>query len=100
MSGQINYDFASLDDLSGGLLAAFNRLEDLNGQLKTQVAALHDNWNSVQAKQAYTDAQNSFDRVFSASRDQLMGLKQGVSNASRVMSDTDASIGQGFRVLV
>ncbi|MCH5642232.1 MULTISPECIES: WXG100 family type VII secretion target [unclassified Gordonia (in: high G+C Gram-positive bacteria)] len=100
MSGQINYDFASLGDLSSGLLAAFNRLEDLNGQLKTQVAALHGNWNSADAKQAYTEAQQNFDRIFTTSRDQLMALKTGVSNASRVMSETDSSIGQGFRGLV
>ena len=39
MNGSINYDFAALGDLSGGLRAAFTRLEDLNSQLKAQVAA-------------------------------------------------------------
>lgn len=100
MNGSINYDFAALGDLSGGLRAAFTRLEDLNSQLKAQVAALDGNWNSQQAKAAYVDAQGVFDRIFTQSRDSLTALEQGVSNASRVMQDTDAAIGTGFRGLV
>lgn len=96
---QINYDFAALGDLSSGLLGAFNRLEDLNSQLKAQVASLDGNWNSVDAKTAYVDAQQSFDRIFTQSRDALLSLQSGVTNASRVMSETDSGIARGFRSL-
>ncbi|MBD0860861.1 WXG100 family type VII secretion target [Gordonia sp. zg691] len=100
MTGSINYDFAALGDLSGGLRAAFTHLEDLNGQLKAQVAALDGNWNSQQAKGAYLEAQAAFDRIFMQSRDSLNQLEHGVSNASRIMQDTDSAIGSGFRSIV
>ena len=58
------------------------------------------NWNSQQAKAAYVDAQGAFDRIFTQSRDSLTSLEHGVTNASRVMQDTDAAIGTGFRGLV
>ena len=76
-------------------LSAFTAVRD-----KAQVAALDGNWNSQQAKAAYVDAQGAFDRIFTQSRDSLTALEQGVSNASRVMQDTDAAIGTGFRGLV
>ncbi|GAA14072.1 WXG100 family type VII secretion target [Gordonia alkanivorans] len=95
----INYDFAALGDLSSGLGRAFQQLDDQNTQLKNQVAALDGNWNSAQAKAAYIEAQANFDRAFAQSRERLMALQNGVTNASRTMSDTDSSIASGFRSL-
>ncbi|MEP9393699.1 MULTISPECIES: WXG100 family type VII secretion target [Gordonia] len=96
MSGRIRYDFGALGDLEGGLGAQFNRLEDLASQLKTQVAALDGNWHSPAAKQAYDQAQQTWDRVFSGSREQLLGIQRGVTNARTVMADTDSTIARGF----
>ncbi|ATD71894.1 MULTISPECIES: WXG100 family type VII secretion target [Gordonia] len=95
----INYDFAALGDLSGGLQRAFSELDALNTQLKNQIAALDGNWSSAEAKAAYLDAQMNFDRIFTQSRESLQSLQSGVSNASRIMSDTDSSIASGFRSL-
>lgn len=100
MSGRIKYDFAALGDLEGGLGAQFHRLEDLAAQLKTQVAALEGNWRSPGAKQAYDAAQQNWDRVFAASRDQLLGIQRGVNNARTVMNETDSTIARGFGGMV
>lgn len=96
MSGRIKYDFASLGDLGARLQAEFQTLEDLAGQLKSQVASLDGNWRSPQAKQAYEQAQQNWDRTFAQAREQLLGINRGVGNARSVMSDTDRSIASGF----
>lgn len=93
---RISYDFAGLGDLSGGLGAQFQRLDELATQLKNQVAALDSSWRSPQAKAAYELAQQNWDRVFASSREQLLGLQRGVVNASNVMRETDRSIASGF----
>ncbi|MFT4126414.1 MAG: WXG100 family type VII secretion target [Gordonia sp. (in: high G+C Gram-positive bacteria)] len=98
MMSRIQYDFAALGDLEGGLNAQFQRLEDLADQLKSQVATLDGNWRSPQAKLAYDDAQQNWDRVFAQSREHLFGMQRGVANARQVMSDTDQAIGRSFGV--
>ncbi|WP_238422599.1 WXG100 family type VII secretion target [Gordonia sp. 'Campus'] len=99
MSDIINYNYAALGDLSGALRNSLNQLEDLNDLLKAQVAAL-DSWTSHDAKAAYLDTQSAFDRIFAQSRDSLNSIEHGVTNASRIMQDTDSAIGSGFRGLV
>ena len=74
---RISYDFAGLGDLSGGLGGQFQRLDDLAGQLKRQVAALETSWRSPQAKAAYDEAQMNWDRIFVNSREQLQGMQRG-----------------------
>ena len=63
----IQYDFAALDTLTGDLNRNFARLEQLSGQLRTQVNALASQWQSVQGAQAYGEAQQHWDRVFDES---------------------------------
>ncbi|MGW0039069.1 WXG100 family type VII secretion target [Gordonia desulfuricans] len=96
MSGRIQYDFAALGDLQGGLNNQFQRLEDLAAQLKRQVAALDGNWRSPAAKSAYEQAQQHWDQVFAQSREQLVGLGRGVGNARNVMHETDSMIARRF----
>ncbi|MGV9827062.1 MULTISPECIES: WXG100 family type VII secretion target [unclassified Gordonia (in: high G+C Gram-positive bacteria)] len=97
MTNRIKYDFASLGDLSSSLQAEFSHLEELANKLKQQVSSLDGSWHSPLAKSAYSDAQLNWDRVFSQSREQLLGIHHGVTNASRTMSDLDGAIGRGFR---
>lgn len=94
--GHIEYNFASLGDLSGNLHAEFGRLSDLADELKRQVHSLDSSWSSTTAKVAYEEAQANWDRVFLQSRDHLLGLHRGVQNASNTMSELDGAIGRGF----
>lgn len=93
---QIEYNFASLGDLSGNLQSEFGRLSDLADELKRQVHSLDSVWTSSTAKAAYEQAQANWDRIFLQSRDQLSGLHRGVQNASNTMSELDGAIGRGF----
>lgn len=94
----IQYDFAALDTLTGDLNRNFARLEQLSGELRTQVNALASNWQSVQGAQAYQEAQQHWDRVFAESRTQLNGLSSAVSRASSTMGNTDMRVGRTFAV--
>lgn len=96
MSGLISYNFNSLNGLGGNLQAEFGRLEELATQLRQQVQSLDSSWSSPEAKVAYTSAQANWDRIFAQSREQLLGLRQGVQKASNSMSDVDSSLGKGF----
>lgn len=49
----IQYDFAALDTLTGDLNRNFARLEQLSGQLRSWVNALAAHWQSAQGAQAY-----------------------------------------------
>ncbi|MFT4202262.1 WXG100 family type VII secretion target [Gordonia sp. (in: high G+C Gram-positive bacteria)] len=94
----IQYDFAALDTLTGDLNRNFARLEQLSGQLRTQVNALASHWQSAQGAAAYQEAQAHWDRVFDESRTRLNGLSSSVSKASSTMGNTDMRVGRTFAV--
>ncbi|QKT08136.1 WXG100 family type VII secretion target [Gordonia sp. X0973] len=94
----IQYDFAALDTLTGDLNRNFARLEQLSGQLRTQVNALATHWQSAQGAQAYQDAQHHWDRVFDESRTRLNNLSSAVTKASSTMGNTDMRVGRTFAV--
>ncbi len=94
----IQYDFAALDTLTGDLNRNFARLEQLSGQLRTQVNALAAHWQSVQGAQAYQESQSQWDRVFAESRSRLNNLSNAVTKASSTMGNTDMRVGRTFAV--
>lgn len=94
----IKYDFASLERLTTDLGSQFQRLETLAGDLKRQVTALADNWDSAQGATSYQTAQANWDRVFTEARGNLTSLKTAVHNASNNMSSTDLSVARNFAV--
>lgn len=94
----IKYDFASLDRLTSDLGNQFQRLETLSADLKRQVTALGDNWQSASGAANYQQAQLAWDRVFAEARTNLHGLKTAVHNAANTMSQTDTAVGRSFAV--
>ena len=94
----IQYDFAALETLTGDLNRNFARLEQLSGHLRTQVNALASQWQSAQGAQAYQEAQAHWDRIFDESRHRLNNLSGAVSKASSTMGNTDMSVGRTFAV--
>ncbi|MGB3698073.1 MAG: WXG100 family type VII secretion target [Gordonia sp. (in: high G+C Gram-positive bacteria)] len=93
--GLIRYDFANLGTLSSDLRGHFQRLEELSGQLKRQVAALSSHWDSGAAAQ-YQQAQAAWDRVFLDARGRLDALGVGVDKAATHMRETDLRVGKTF----
>lgn len=96
MDDLIKYNFAALGTLSGELNTQFQALENLSGQLKSEVGKLGANWMSADGAQQYQTAQANWDRLFEELRMQLNGLGRGVQNASDSMHMADKSIGSTF----
>ncbi|MGV9713774.1 WXG100 family type VII secretion target [Gordonia sp. NPDC003424] len=96
MSDMIKYDFAGLASLSGDLGRHFHALEQLSGQLKSEVTRLGANWTSQNGADAYQSAQAHWDKLFAQARTQLNGLSRGVRDAADTMSSTDRAVGRSF----
>ena len=52
--------------MTGDLNRNFARLEQLSGQLRSQVNALASQWQSAQGSQAYLEAQQHWDKVLTS----------------------------------
>lgn len=95
-NGTMRYHFASLDTLGGSLGAEVKHLDELSQNLKSQVAALGDHWQSQQAKAAYDEAQQHWDQVYQQAIEHLAGIHRGVNNAHDTMRDAEHMITRSF----
>jgi WXG100 family type VII secretion target len=85
----IQYNYPRMEELASQLNSNFNQLEHLATTLKSEVARLHENWQSQQASQAYGSAQQSWDTSFTDSRALLTALSSRVTEASNNMQAAD-----------